>query len=82
MAITTAFTSASEFFQLDGITYLWRHRRDIPTFYSHAPMCIAANKPGWAGYEGLGGMLAKSVTQGKPQGYDAAMRLPGFTLPQ
>jgi hypothetical protein len=81
LAITAAFTSATEAFQLDGIMFPWRNRKNIPTFYSHSPMCVVGDTIPWAGYETLGGMLATSVAQGKPQDYDAAMRSAGFTLP-
>jgi hypothetical protein len=77
----TANLATSEALQLDGVTFPWRHCKDLPTFYSHAPMCMAFNNPGWVGFSTLRGMLAKHIEQGKPQDYDAAMKLAGFTLP-
>jgi hypothetical protein len=83
LAITAAFTSASDAghaVQLDGIIFPWRHRKDLPTFYSHAAMCMEGDTTPWLGLSTLGGMLAKSVEQGKPQDYDAALKLAGLTL--
>jgi hypothetical protein len=73
--------SSNEAVQLDGITYPWRHRKDLPTSYSHVPMCLSGGTPGWSSAEVLVGMLAKSVKKGIPEGYVGAMKLAGFTLP-
>jgi len=78
---TADTATASEALQLDGITFPWRHVRDTPVSNSHAPMCIEADGPGISSDSILVGMLAKGVKQGKPAGYEAAMKLAGFTLP-
>jgi hypothetical protein len=66
---------------LDSITYPWRHRKDLPTTYSHTLVCLAGDTPGWGPSQLLVGMLAKSVKQGKPDGYEQAMQRAGFRLP-
>ncbi|KAF2429953.1 hypothetical protein EJ08DRAFT_716097 [Tothia fuscella] len=81
LAITAAVTTASEAVQLDGITFPWRHAKDTPIANSHVPMCVDGDSPISASSPILVGMLAKSVKQGKPEGYEAAMKLAGFTLP-
>jgi hypothetical protein len=81
IAVTAAATSQNQTVQIDGITFPWRHRRDVPTFYSHSPMCMETERSPWIGHLTLGGMLAKSVKQGKPKDYDAALKLAGITLP-
>jgi hypothetical protein len=81
LAITADIATASEAVQLDGITFPWRHCKDTPISNSHVPMCMEADTPRWGSYPILVGMLAKSVKQGKPQGYEAALKLAGFTLP-
>jgi hypothetical protein len=92
LAVTAPFTTpasdaspatseASEAFELDGTTFLWRHIKDIPVAHSHIPMCVEGDTLRWSSYPILVGMLAKKVKQGKPAGYDAALKSAGFTLP-
>jgi hypothetical protein len=81
LAVTSAVASSSEALNLDGVTYPWRHRKDTPVANSATPMCVVGDTPRWASFPVSGGMLAKSVKPGKPQGYEAAMKLAGFTLP-
>jgi hypothetical protein len=81
LAITTAIATSSESLNLDGVTYPWRHRKDTPVANTAIPMCVVGGTPRWASFPVSGGMLAKSVKKGKPQGYEAAMKLAGFTLP-
>jgi hypothetical protein len=76
-----ATSEASEAFQLDGTTFPWRHIKDIPVAHSHIPMCVEGDTLRWSSYPILVGMLAKKVKQGKPAGYDAALKSAGFTLP-
>jgi hypothetical protein len=66
---------------LDSVTYPWRHRKDLPTTYSHTLVCLAGDTPGWGRSQLLVGMLAKSVKQGKPEGYEQAMQQAGLKLP-
>jgi hypothetical protein len=66
---------------LDSITYPWRHRKDLPTAYSHTLVCLAGDTLGWGRSQLLVGMLAKTVKQGKPDGYEQAMQQAGFKLP-
>jgi hypothetical protein len=66
---------------LDNITYPWRHRKDLPTSYSHTTMCMGGDTPGWRRSQLLVGMLAKSVKKGIPEGYEQAMKQVGFKLP-
>jgi hypothetical protein len=79
LAITAA--STNDALQLDGITFPWRHLKNLPTFFSRSPMCLAGDAVQWASLSTLGGMLATSVKQGKPQDYDAALKSVGFILP-
>jgi hypothetical protein len=81
LAITANVVTASEAVQLDGLTFPWRHSKDSPISNSHVPMCIEGDSPFSASHPILVGMLAKSVKQGQPQGYEAAMKLAGFRLP-
>jgi hypothetical protein len=81
LAITSAVTAAAEAVQLDGVVFPWRHRNHTPISNSHIPMCGVADTPRWGSYRILIGMLAKSVKQGKPEGYEAAMKSAGLTLP-
>jgi hypothetical protein len=80
LAITSAVTTA-EAVQLDGMLFPWRHSKDVPISNSHIPMCGVADTARWGSYRILIGMLAKSVKQGKPDGYEAALKLAGLKLP-
>jgi hypothetical protein len=81
LAVTSDITVTSEAVELDGITFPWRHCEDTPIANSYAPMCTQADSVAVTYSPILVGMLAKSVKQGKPEGYEAAMKLAGFTLP-
>jgi hypothetical protein len=81
LAVTAAIVASDQAVQLDGVTFPWRHASDTPIANSHVPMCVEFDQPRWGSFSILVGMLAKSVKQGKPKGYDAAMRSAGFTLP-
>jgi hypothetical protein len=79
--VTKAEATSSEAVQLDGITYPWTHRRNLPTSYSHMGFCVMADTLASWDYELLMGMLAKSVKKGIPKDYAEAMQLAGFKLP-
>jgi hypothetical protein len=81
LAIAAPFTSAEEQLKLDDVTFPWRHCKDAPIANSHAPGCATADGPGVSGFSILVGMLAKSVKQGKPEGYEVALKKAGLTLP-
>jgi hypothetical protein len=81
LAITAAVASSAEAVQLDGMTFPWRQGRDTPISNSHAPLCMADDTPRWGSYPILVGMLAKSVTKGKPEDYEAATKAAGVALP-
>jgi hypothetical protein len=70
-----------EALHLDGITYSWRYCNATPIPNSAFPMCVVDDTPRWGSFPISGGMLTNSVKQGKPLGYEAAMKLAGFTLP-
>jgi Domain of unknown function (DUF4419) len=79
--VTKAEVTSSEAVQLDGITYPWIHRRNLPRSYSHMGFCVIADTGASWDYELLMGMLAKSVKKGIPKDYAEAMQLAGFKLP-
>jgi hypothetical protein len=84
-ALTTASESGEQgqsgALVLDNITYPWRHRKDLPITHSHTLVCLAGDTPGWGRSQLLVGMLAKSIKQGKPDGYEQAVKQAGFQLP-
>jgi hypothetical protein len=78
--VLSAQASGSDNIQLDGVTFPWRHIKDIPTTHSHAPMCIGDNRGG-LGTEVMVGMLMKNVKKGIPEDYAKAMLLAGLRIP-
>jgi hypothetical protein len=80
-ASETGEQGQSDALVLDSITYPWHYRKDLPIAYSHTLVCLAGDTPGWRRSELLVGMLAKSIKQGKPDGYEQAMQQAGFQLP-
>jgi hypothetical protein len=81
LAITAAIAASSETVRLDGVTFPWLYTKDTPISNSHVPMCLKGDTSRWGSYSILAGTLAKSMKQGKPEGYEALMKLAGFTLP-
>jgi hypothetical protein len=83
LAVTAPFinAAANEQVKLDGVIFPWRHSKDTPISNNHASGCMRVDGPGRSGFSVIVGMLAKSVRQGKPEGYEAAMKAAGFTIP-
>jgi hypothetical protein len=79
--ITTTEVTSHEAVQLDGITYPWRHRKDLPTFLNHLDFCIMVDTGASWDFQLLIGMLAMRVTKGLPEEYTEAMQLAGLKLP-
>ena len=66
---------------LDNVMLPWRRLRDLPTAYSSFRMCWLDDRLASTDIDIVAGMMAKSVKKGIPEGYGAAMRNAGLTLP-
>jgi hypothetical protein len=79
--VTKSEVASHEAVKLDGITYPWRHRKDLPTSYSHMGYCVMVDTLRSWDSDLLMGMLATSVKKGIPNDYAEAMQSVGFKLP-